>query len=147
MTIRDQVREFHAGIGQIDPTTPQVPRDDRVRLRARLITEEYFETMRALLGEVAALRVAEFEIVGALHAAAPAVDLVAFADGCADLAYVVEGSLLECGIDSEPVAAEVHRTNMAKLAGPVRADGKRLKPAGWQPPRIDIVLLNQGWEP
>jgi len=30
----------------------------------------------------------------------------------------------------------VHESNMAKLGGPLRSDGKILKPAGWQPPLI-----------
>ncbi len=150
MTLRDQVRAFHAGIGQTDPTVPQVPSPERVRLRARLITEEYFETMRALFAEHERLLAAEACVMNTIDGAFGAdveVDLVAFADGCADMAYVIEGSLLECGIDSGPVLAEVHRTNMAKMGGPVRADGKRQKPEGWTPPRLDIVLLKQGWEP
>jgi predicted HAD superfamily Cof-like phosphohydrolase len=148
MTIRSQVQAFHAAIGQTDPTTPQVPSADRVRLRARLITEEYFETMRALFGDAyGALMMPEYEITKAIDTVRPEVDLVEFADGCADLAYVVEGSMLEFGINSEPIAAEVHRTNMAKVGGGKRADGKVVKPDGWQPPRVDIELLKQGWEP
>lgn len=44
------------------------------------------------------------------------------------------------GIDLYPFYEEVHRTNMAKLGGPKRADGKQLKPDGWQPPRIAEML-------
>lgn len=40
------------------------------------------------------------------------------------------------GIDLRPFFLEVHRTNMLKTTGPVREDGKRLKPEGWKPPRI-----------
>lgn len=40
------------------------------------------------------------------------------------------------GLDLRPFFEEVHRTNMAKLGGPRRADGKQLKPADWKPPRI-----------
>jgi predicted HAD superfamily Cof-like phosphohydrolase len=150
MTLRSQVQAFHAAIGQTDPTTPQVPSDERVRLRARLITEEYFETMRALFGDNASLRIAEACVLNAFDpdcGCEPRVDLVEFADGCADLAYVVEGSMLEFGINSEPIAAEVHRTNMAKVGGGKRADGKVVKPDGWQPPDIEGELRRQGWEP
>ncbi len=147
--IREQVTVFHAAIGQNDPTVPAVPCDEIVRLRARLVAEEFFETMRALLGALHTLDAAEHDIMMVLSLTNPlrSVDLVAFADGCADLAYVVEGSMLAFGIDSGPVAAEVHRTNMAKLDGPVRADGKRLKPLGWTPPDIKGCLKAQGWKP
>ena len=148
MTLRSQVQAFHALIDKADPLVPQVPSPDRVRLRARLITEEHFETMRALLGPSACLSEAEGYVALAIKSSdGDRVDLVAFADGCADLAYVVEGSLLECGIDSGPVFDEVHRTNMAKRGGGKDANGKARKPEGWTPPRLDIVLLKQGWKP
>ena len=47
----------------------------------------------------------------------------------------------------DPVADEIQRTNMAKVGGPVREDGKRLKPPGWQPPDIEGELKKQGWQP
>ncbi len=40
------------------------------------------------------------------------------------------------GVDLRPFFREVHRTNMHKLTGPKREDGKQLKPPGWKPPRI-----------
>lgn len=40
------------------------------------------------------------------------------------------------GVDLRPFFKEVHRTNMHKLRGPVRDDGKQLKPEGWRPPRL-----------
>ncbi len=44
------------------------------------------------------------------------------------------------GIDLRPFFREVHRTNMLKLTGPKREDGKQLKPPGWEPPRIKAML-------
>ena len=44
------------------------------------------------------------------------------------------------GIDLRPFFREVHRTNMLKLTGPKREDGKQLKPPGWEPPRIQAML-------
>lgn len=44
------------------------------------------------------------------------------------------------GIDLRPYFLEVHRTNMHKLNGPRREDGKQLKPKGWTPPRIKYML-------
>jgi predicted HAD superfamily Cof-like phosphohydrolase len=43
------------------------------------------------------------------------------------------------GIDLRPYFREVHRTNMWKLKGPKREDGKQLKPEGWKPPRIETM--------
>jgi hypothetical protein len=74
------------------------------------------------------------------------VDMVELADGFADLDYVVEGARLEFGIHGQEIADEVQRANMAKVGGPIREDGKRLKPAGWKPPDIAGVLRAQGWK-
>lgn len=67
-------------------------------------------------------------------------DLVKVADGCADAIVVILGTAISYGIDLRPIWAEVHRTNMNKLGGEKRADGKSLKPEGWQPPRIKELL-------
>jgi predicted HAD superfamily Cof-like phosphohydrolase len=53
--------------------------------------------------------------------------------------------LADCyGVDMDPIWAEVRRTNMAKTGGAKRADGKLLKPEGWEPPRIRECLEEQG---
>ena len=49
----------------------------------------------------------------------------------------------DCGLDLGPFFAEVQRANMAKASGPVRADGKRLKPPDWQAPDLTGVLATQ----
>lgn len=77
-------------------------------------------------------------------------DLVEAIDGMCDVLYVVIGTAVAFGIDLEPFFEEVHRTNMLKTTGAVREDGKRLKPEGWQPPRIKELLEQQrqkalGW--
>lgn len=48
------------------------------------------------------------------------------------------------GVDLRPFFREVHRTNMNKLKGPKREDGKQLKPDGWKPPRIEAMLYRLG---
>ena len=58
---------------------------------------------------------------------------------------VVEGCRVEMGINGAPIAAEVHRANMAKVGGPISPQGKRLKPPGWTPPDIEGELRKQGW--
>lgn len=61
-------------------------------------------------------------------------------DGICDLLYVTFGAAVAVGVDVEPFFDEVHRTNMLKTTGPVRDDGKRLKPDGWKPPAIATML-------
>lgn len=58
------------------------------------------------------------------------------ADAIGDMLYVVYGAAICHGLDMEPIFEEIHRSNMEKLNGPKRADGKQLKPEGWQPPDI-----------
>jgi predicted HAD superfamily Cof-like phosphohydrolase len=120
--------------------------NERIRLRAKLIAEEFFETMRAMFGRVGAgLEAAEDIVMTGIKLNATCVDMIELADGMADLDYVVEGARIEFGIDGSPIAREVHRSNMAKIGGAVRADGKKLKPAGWTPPDVAGCLRNQGW--
>lgn len=53
------------------------------------------------------------------------------------------------GVYLAPFFKEVHRTNMHKLEGPKREDGKQLKPPGWKPPRIEEMYgrLQAGLSP
>ncbi len=136
------------------PEAPTIPSDDRVRLRLRLIAEEFFETMRAALNLRLTpdlgghhLATAERCLALAIERSAVAVDLSALVDGLADLDVVVEGTRLEFGVDGGPIAAEVHRANMDKVGGPVRADGKQLKPGGFTPANVEECLRRQGWRP
>lgn len=64
-------------------------------------------------------------------------------DAMCDLIVVIHNTSNAMGIDLEPYFDEVHRTNMAKVGGPTREDGKKLKPPGWQPPRILEMLKNE----
>ena len=90
-------------------------------LRANLIEEEAEET-------VTAIRAGHF---------------VKAIDGLMDLLVVTFGTIEEFGLDPGPFWDEVHRTNMLKATGPIREDGKRLKPEGWIPPNIRSVLQKQ----
>jgi len=144
MNLREQVHEFHVAMGAPNGTTPSVPPDERVWLRLSLISEEFFELL-----EAAGISPSTTDGMQALlRMAAPyglSVDLPTFVDAMADLDYVVEGTRLEFGVDGAPIAAAVHAANMAKAGGPVREDGKRLKPPGWTPPDIEGELRKQGW--
>jgi predicted HAD superfamily Cof-like phosphohydrolase len=152
-TLREQVAEFHAAMNMKDPTTPTVISDDRVRLRAKLIAEEFFEVMEAMFGPIFGQAI---EVVEEARTKYPVhINMPELFDGMGDLDYVVEGTRLEFGGNGEPIAAEIHRTNMAKFIGepvwsePASPGGarKRLKPAGWTPPDIAGELRKQGWKP
>lgn len=116
-SVQRDVSEFHrVVVGIDDPVTPAIRRP---ALRAELIREEARETVDAI----------------------EAGDLVGAIDGFCDLLCVVYGAALEFGVvDLAPFWDEVHRTNMAKAGGPLREDGKRLKPSGWTPPDIAGIL-------
>lgn len=145
--IRDQVLEFHRAMEQPVLDVPQVPPDERVRFRLRFIAEEFFELLEACLHDTEEWELdwLKEDLNTYINLALVRVDLPLVADALADIDYVVEGTRLEFGIDGGPVAAEVHRANMMKASGPVRADGKRLKPDGFRPPDVEGVLLSQGW--
>lgn len=96
-------------------------------------------------GDAADLRLALLrEEFGELEAAIEVGSPTGLADALADLLYVTYGLAITYGIDIRPVFEEVHRTNMLKDGGATRADGKILKPEGWQPPDIAGVLRGIG---
>ena len=116
------VAEFHETFDIAVETVPRVPDEATRSLRVRLIQEEFDELQEAL---------------GRRDAAAVAKEL-------ADLLYVVYGTAVSCGIDMEPVFREVHRSNMSKIGGHKRADGKWVKPATYSPARLEPILVAQG---
>ncbi len=73
-------------------------------------------------------------------------DSVEQVDALIDMMVVIIGTLNSMGADGEGAWAEVMRTNMAKIdptTGKVRkrADGKVLKPDGWQPPDLRRYII------
>lgn len=120
-SVRDVI-DFHKALGLPLGNLPGdwISEGD-ARLRMRLVDEELNE----------------------LHIAWEHDDIEGIADACADLIYVTIGAALSRGIDLRPVWREVQGTNMAKAGGPIREDGKRMKPEGWQPPDVAGILANQ----
>ena len=144
-TLHEQVKAFHEAVDVPVVTTPKVPSRDRLELRLKLIGEEFFELLDAAGYYYAGREVGTWKPQFRQHTSV--VDFVELADALGDLDYVVEGTRIECGIYGKPIADEIHRTNMLKVSGPIREDGKRLKPDGWQPPDIRGLLIAQGWTP
>jgi predicted HAD superfamily Cof-like phosphohydrolase len=66
-------------------------------------------------------------------------DISEIADALADLAYVIYGTADICGIDLDPVIAEVHRSNMTKE----QAHFKPVKGERFSKPDIMGILERQ----
>ena len=67
-------------------------------------------------------------------------NLALVAKELADLLYVVYGTAVSYGIDMEPVFREVHRSNLSKVGGYKRDDGKWVKPATYSPACLESIL-------
>ncbi len=126
------LREFHRAIGEAAPGAPRLPSADLLRIRRALLREEWAEVEEEL--DLLEHRLA------AGNLAAPAEELHRLAHELTDLLYVVYGTLVQLGIDPDATFEAVHAANMAKVGGPVREDGKLLKPEGWQPADVKAVL-------
>ena len=118
-----QVEAFHREFDIAIAGRPGLPDDTTRRLRERLIEEEFAELREAMT-----------------QGSVPHI-----AKELADLLYVVYGTAVSCGIDMEPVFREVHRSNMSKVGGHKRADGKWVKPATYSPAQVEPILHRQGW--
>jgi predicted HAD superfamily Cof-like phosphohydrolase len=121
MDMFNDVLEFHRKFGCCIGTTPAIPSSGTVDLRERIVAEEIDELYRAMCGN----------------------DLPGVADAIADAIYVLLGTAVSYGIDIRPVWEAVHASNMAKVGGAMRSDGKVMKPPGWMPPDVVGVLARQ----
>lgn len=132
-----KLREFHRTIGLNLPSQPTVPSPELLALRCTLIAEEWAEVQQEFKSLKARLEAAE--------APAPApLELAPLAHELADLLYVTYGALDALGLDADAIFAEIHRANLTKTTGPKRADGKQLKPEGWQPADVRAVIAGAG---
>jgi predicted HAD superfamily Cof-like phosphohydrolase len=115
------VREFHQQMGLTCNDYPNAFPIVSKNLRYDLIREE-LEELKVAMGR---------------HM------LIEIADAIGDLLYVVYGTAVTYGIDMEEIFAEIHRSNMTKVGGSKRADGKLLKPDTYDPPKIAPILNEQ----
>jgi predicted HAD superfamily Cof-like phosphohydrolase len=111
------VSVFLSAVGQETPATPQKTVSDQAQLYKELIEEEVTEFWDA-------------EAMG---------DDVEEIDACFDMIWVIVGYMKSRGWDCEGIWDEGAKSNLSKI-DPVtglvrkRADGKIMKPEGWQPP-------------
>jgi predicted HAD superfamily Cof-like phosphohydrolase len=125
VTPAESVRQFHEAFN-VAVNAP--PTRALLDLRASLLSEECAETLDGMRRA----------------------DLLAVADGLADLVYVSYGAAISLGIDLDLAIAEVHRSNMSKLGSDgepiLRQDGKVLKGPNYRPPDLTRALptYNEG---
>ncbi|WP_420318623.1 hypothetical protein [Ekhidna sp.] len=90
----NQVADFHRTFRHPILDTPQIPSEDRCKLRVSLIAEELKEFQEAIEDK----------------------DLVEIADALCDIQYVLSGAVLEFGLGDKfrDLFEEVQRSNMSK---------------------------------
>ena len=115
------VEAFHRMFEIVVQEVPALVDDQTRALRIRLIHEEFEELKEAMAKN----------------------DLVGIAKEMADLLYVVYGTAVSYGIEMDAVFREVHRSNMSKVGGYKREDGKWVKPATYSPAAIEPILAEQ----
>ena len=118
---QQMVLEFHKQFDILVANTPTLPDEKTEALRVRLIQEEFEELQEALKSK----------------------NLTNIAKEIADLLYVVYGTAVSYGIDMEPVFQEVQRSNMSKVGGYKREDGKWVKPPTYSPADINPIIRAQ----
>ncbi|MFZ3014621.1 MAG: MazG nucleotide pyrophosphohydrolase domain-containing protein [Nitrospira sp.] len=115
------VEAFHTKFEIVTQTTPMDVSEETKHLRVRLIQEEFDELKEAMASG----------------------NLAEVAKEMADLLYVTYGTAVSYGIDMEPVFQEVHRSNLSKIGGYKRADGKWVKPPTYSPANIEPIVEAQ----
>lgn len=108
-----QVRAWMIAYEQDAPSRPKMPDETTRLLRAKLIYEEACECLEALGCYIQpdGYTRGTIQLSGIKEP-----NMEALADGLADLHYVAYcGTAVACGIDMEPVFAEVHRSNINKF--------------------------------
>ena len=118
---QDMVKEFHGEFDILINDEPTIIDGRTANLRIELIKEELEE----------------------LEIAIDDNDIVEIADALADLKYVVEGTAISYGINLNAVFKEVHRSNMTKVGGYKRGDGKWIKPDTYSPADIKSILFGE----
>ena len=112
------VEAFHSKFEIVAQATPTDLNEETKQLRVRLMQEEFDELKEAMATG----------------------NLAAVAKEMADLLYVIYGTAVSYGIDMEPVFQEVHRSNLSKVGGYKRADGKWVKPATYSRADIESIV-------
>ena len=119
------VQDFHRKFEILIQTSPANLTDETQQLRVRLIQEEFDELKESMATG----------------------NLASVAKEMADLLYVIYGTAVSYGIDMKPVFQEVHRSNLSKVGGYKRADGKWMKPPTYSTAKLEPILEAQREQP
>lgn len=135
-----QVKEFSEAFDFPVRETPTQLSEEEAKTRASLILEEAFELITKGLGLAVRIRTDEYS--GCLvtekslnslnleYKKSKEMDLVETADAIGDLQYVNLGLAVQSGIDLEPIANEIHSSNMTKL---------------WKRSEVESEAFKEGW--
>ena len=118
----EDVKHFMTTYGQEVKTKSEFPEEQIIKLRIDLIKEELNELTEAIQQR----------------------NIVEVADALTDILYVTYGAGHSFGINLDLCFAEVQRSNMSKVGGYKREDGKWVKPATYSPANIAPILALQG---
>jgi predicted HAD superfamily Cof-like phosphohydrolase len=130
-TEQQRVKDWMKKAGQECPDKPTMPSLEIRKLRARLILEEALETIEKGLGLSVVCYDPCLNMDGVeIEQGGSDPSLIELADGMADLQYVNLGTAVACGIDLEPVFAEVCRSNDSKW---------------WRSDELDSPSWREGW--
>ncbi len=144
----NDVRAFMEAAGQTAPEEPSKISPQDAELRARLILEEAFETVRAL-GVDVLVRVGDSDSEDTLPLSFEDITLISVVpaniletvDGLCDVMYVTLGTFVTLGLPSGPFMDEVCKNNLTKVFPRVHiVNGKVQKPLDYQPPRLSEIL-------
>lgn len=140
---QQQVEHFHHKLGLPANAAPTEPDETTRHLRAALILEETLEVLRELGYTVTVSdygpELEDLPPSDGIGIEPEPVNLPKLAKELCDLLYVVYGTAVTLGLDIQPLFTAVHQNNLTKAGGPIRADGKRMKPDGYQP--VDLTHL------
>lgn len=136
------VLDFHEACDLPAPIEPTLQHAiaKRTRLRIDLMLEEAGEIVEACGGRFRKEGTTYVFDVAPIKRRLTRSQLLSAIDGWCDLIYVTYGWAVELGVNLVDHWDAVHTANMQKTEGPKRADGKQLKPKGWQPPNHDEIL-------
>jgi len=126
----DMVRHFTRAFGRTEKSLIENLTEEEIKLRKDLVIEE--------LGEFV-LAIDRVTVAQSLENKAELLDAII------DSIYVLMGTAIAFGLPFDFAFDMVHHANMSKL-GPdgapiLREDGKVLKPEGWQPAKLNELLM------
>lgn len=152
------IEDFMRRADQVVLDYPQLPTEDILTLRIRLMVEELLGSTTGALdieNDTDAARYVNLLVANKSDELILSMlkgDLVGVADGLADVLYVVIGTAVAYGIDIQEVFDEVHRSNLSKTVWneelqryTIEKDefGKGIKPPTYSPAELEPIVLRQ----